>query len=494
MTKNLTKTQVEIEELAKRVPKLTGKQIDWAERSYIYLLYILGVRQRECRCPHCRGIVHFDTSRDTQNAVCPHCGAKLRAYRYFDAYGFKWNKDGVAHDYHKEGFFQVMNVVGDWQVTRLIYMERWCYVRKDNTPWQFYEVCQAWNNPKYGKTYFRSLPKKGIGSWRSCNPYSLHTWRYECTNPDNWSYNKYIECDNVLEARTPGGANYFNTDRIAPDAKVSDAFKRMGVSANVIRVIKNFTALGLFESLSKGNYKPCYETLLKGKEYDLFDKITSRDWKADADKYFTAWKICKRHGYDYKKNYTEWMDTLKLIFKRGLDYRNPKFVCPDDLHRLHNQLLDLERRDEERREEQARRERIERLHQQTEKEMKDIEKAEKGFKKRREKYFGINIKSDLFNIVALKSVKEFKYEGTYLAHCVFRCGYYRNEHSLILSARDEHNNPIETIEIDLRSFTILQCYGNKDTYSPLHKEIIKTMEDNMWQVKDIALGRKRKAA
>lgn len=493
MTKNLTKTQVEIEGLAGRVPKITEKQIAWAKKNYTYTIGILGTRERECVCPECHETLHVSEGKSDETHRCPYCGAKLQISRYYDSRVCQWSAHGIMRDYHKEGFFQVMNVVGDWQVTRLFYMERWCYVRKDNTPWTFYEVCQAWNNPKYGKTHFRSLPKNCSLGWHF-NPYSLHTWRYECTNPDTWSYNKYIECDNALEARRPGGANYFDTNKIAPDAKVSKEFKRMGVSVSAIKAVKNLTALGLFEGLSKGNYKPCYETLIKGKAFDLFDKITSREYRADADKYFTAWKICKRHGYDYKRNYTEWIDTLKLVFKRGLDYRNPKFVCPDDLHGLHNQLLDLERRDEERREEIARRERIERLHQQTEKEMKDIEKAESGFKKRREKYFGINIKSDLFNIVALKSVKEFKYEGTYLAHCVFRCGYYRKENSLILSARDENNNPIETIEIDLRDFTILQCYGNKDTYSPLHKEIIKTMEENMWQVKEIALGRKRKAA
>lgn len=83
-----------------------------------------------------------------------------------------------------------------------------------------------------------------------------------------------------------------------------------------------------------------------------------------------------------------------------------------------------------------------------------------------------------------------KEEGLYLDHCVFRAGYYQRENSLILSARDENNNPIETIEVNLRNFTISQCYGYSDEFSSLHKEILATMNENIWRVKEIAQKQK----
>lgn len=495
MIKNLTKTQVEIEGLAGRVPKLTDKQKEWAKGNFTYTIGILGTRQRECVCPECKEKVQFHASQNTQNVRCPHCGANIRAYRYFDSRGQKWTRNGVnygGYGNHQDVFFQVMSAVGDWQVTRLFYMQRWIYLRKDSTDWEFYEVCQAWNNPKYSLTHFRSLPKNGMGY--HYNPYCLHQWRYECTNPDKWTYNKYIECDNELEARRAGGQNYFNTDNICPIGKtISKSFKRMGLNATAFKSIKNLTAIGAMERLSGKNYKPMYETLLKGKDYAVFDHITDRCTEDRAVAYFTAVKICRRNNYDYKSNITEWLDLMSFVIKRGLDYHNPHYVCPADIHAEHNHYLELERREEERREEQRRRERIERMHEQTKKDMKNKEKVEKEFIKRREMYFGLQIDSDLFTIVPLKSIDEFRYEGTYLDHCVFRCGYYKKESSLILSARDGHNNPIETIEINLNTFTIMQCYGVHDSHSALHDKIVKTMQENMWRVREIASGKKKKA-
>ena len=319
MRKNLTKAQVEIEGLAKRVPKLTDKQRDWATKNFVYDIHILGVRQREFACPECKEKVRVPASRSGKEIRCPHCGAKISTMRHFDSYGWKWNKNGVRYGgsaNHQEGFFQVMNVVGDWQVTRLFYIERFVYMRKENTKWGIYEVCQGWNNPKHHLTHFRSLPKNCIG-WHY-NPYALHVWRYECTNPDMDSYNKYIESDNELEARIPGGYNYFNTDNICPNGKILPSYKKMGVSMSAIKAVKSVYALALMESLSGKNYKPMYETLLKSKDYAIYDLVTKKENKYKADMYFSAWKICKRNNYDFGANVTEWIDYLDLLIKRGM--------------------------------------------------------------------------------------------------------------------------------------------------------------------------------
>ena len=39
----------------------------------------------------------------------------------------------------------------------------------------------------------------------------------------------------------------------------------------------------------------------------------------------------------------------------------------------------------------------------------------------------------------------------------------------------------------------MQCYGVHDTHSALHDKIVKTMQDNMWRVREIASGKKKKA-
>ena len=120
--------------------------------------------------------------------------------------------------------------------------------------------------------------------------------------------------------------------------------------------------------------------------------------------------------------------------------------------------------------------------------MADAKKAEGAFIKRRQKYFGLCIVAEKFKIVCLQTIDEFKDEGNALHHCVFRMGYFRKADSLILSARDADNNPIETLELSLRTFNILQCRGDHDHNSPLHDEIVKVMNDNMWQVKELSHG------
>lgn len=476
MIKNLTKTQVEIEELAVRVPKLTTRQIEWAKKNFTYTIGILGQRERECACPECHGTLDIPEGDRDEKHRCPYCGAKLHIARYYDSRGIKWSSLGVMRDYHKETFFQVLSVVGEWQVTRLIYMERWCYVRKDNTPWRFYEVCQAWNKPDDTNTYFRSLPKQGMGY--HYNPYSLHRWRYECTNTDNWTYNKYIENDNELEARKPNSANYFDTRDIAPDAKILPAFKRWGLTTTALRNITTYRAMGLMEDIAGNKLETMYETLLKCRAYNVFNRLTEHGYmhegRDNKTAIYTAWKICRRNGYK-PKNMTEWFDLVNMLANYGFDFHSPHYVCPADLHDMHQRILRLVNRKKE------------------EMELRKRVAQNKQYKERIERYLDLVFKDNDLTIRVLPDIESFKAEGEHLGHCVYRCKYYEKEDSLILSARGKKGKRWETIEVDLRSFKILQCYGYKDKHTERHKEIIDLVMQNMWQIKERKLGKKNKS-
>lgn len=484
----LSKTQKEIEVLAKRVPLLTEEQKEWARKQFNYYRV---VRQgtTETRCPECAGVVSvYDNAgrrkgskwcKSDYTIVCPHCGAKiqLRVVPADCSIGKGWNK-------HQEDFFQVMNVVGDWQVTRLIYMQKYTYVRKENTPWEYYEVCQAWNNPAYKKTFFRSFPK-GMQMHHPLNPYQLN--RCVIKRDENGDYVKdekgYYVCEsepNELEPRMAGGSNYFDTTAICPNAKILPAFRQRGIDRKLFdRLGRN--AMWLFESVSQG--KPMYETLLKAKEYKLFKSITENYNKDKAEPMFSAWKICQRRHYDIHSNFTEWHDYVSMLIDEKKDIRNPYYVCPSDLHKAHQDMLDIKRKREEKEEERRRREQQERDRIAAEKAMKDAIKTEKQYIKDHKQFFDINIPTNKgFTIVVLKTINEFKEEGLTLDHCVFRMGYYRKKNSLILSARDEDNKPIETIEVDIPTLRIVQCYGKHDTFTPMHKDIVNTMTANLWQV------------
>lgn len=74
-------------------------------------------------------------------------------------------------------------------------------------------------------------------------------------------------------------------------------------------------------------------------------------------------------------------------------------------------------------------------------------------------------------------------EGDDLGHCVFTNEYYAKKDSLVLSAKVQ-NQSVETIEISLSRLEILQCRGMKNKPSAHHKEILKLLNENLYQIKN----------
>ena len=488
----ISKVQKEIEVLAERVPQLSEEQKDWA-RSHFNYYRVVRQGTTETRCPNCNSqvsIYHNEGrrkgskwSKHDHTITCPHCGASIqvRVIPDYSSAGRGWNN-------HQEDFFQIMNVVGDWQVTRLVYMQRYCYVRKESTPWEYYEVCQAWNNPNHKKTYFRAFPK-GMCMHHPLNPYKLNDYVSRKDEQGNYVRDSkgYFMVDAIpciLEPRKTGGANYFDTNAICPiGAKILPALRKRGVNMRTIRWADKQlgrSAMWLMESVS---CSPMHETLLKAKEWELFKEVSNSVRDEGAKALFNAWKICQRNRYDVHANMVEWIDYVHMLMQEHKDVRNPHYVCPPDLHGAHQTMLERKRRAEEKERERIRRENDERARIAAEEAMKQAVKEEAAFVERRKQYFDLEIPSPKgFTIVVLKTINDFKEEGLALNHCVFRMGYYLRQNSLILSARDTENHPIETIELDLPSLTIRQCYGEHDTFSPLHNAIVSTMKANLWQV------------
>jgi hypothetical protein len=310
------------------------------------------------------------------------------------------------------------------------------------------------------------------------NPYSLHRWLYECTDPNNDYYNKYVEGDNELEARMPNSASYFDTRDIAPDAKILPAFKRWGITATALRNINTYRAMGLMEDIAGKKLETMYETLLKCGAYKVFNRLTESQYmhgnqRDNKGAIYTAWKICRRNGYK-PKNMTEWFDLVNMLAEYGFDYHSPHYVCPANLHDMHQRIFRLVNRKQE------------------EMEMRKKVVQNKRYKERIERYLDLVFKDNDLTIKVLPDIEAFKAEGDHLGHCVYRCKYYEKEDSLILSARGKRGKRWETIEVDLRSFKILQCYGYKDQHTDRHKEIIDLVMRNMWQIKERKLGKKNK--
>ena len=87
----------------------------------------------------------------------------------------------------------------------------------------------------------------------------------------------------------------------------------------------------------------------------------------------------------------------------------------------------------------------------------------------------------------LDSVEAYYDEGNALHHCVGQCEYYLKPDTLVFSARIEDKR-VETVELSLETFKVLQSRGLCNKNTKYHKRIMNLVHKN------IALIRKRMAA
>ena len=88
----------------------------------------------------------------------------------------------------------------------------------------------------------------------------------------------------------------------------------------------------------------------------------------------------------------------------------------------------------------------------------------------------------------LESVDEFKEEGDKMHHCVFDCEYFNRKDCLILSARNKKTGKrIETIELSLSTFEIIQQRAKCNGESPYKAEIKDLIINNIGQFKKLVI-------
>lgn len=149
-------------------------------------------------------------------------------------------------------------------------------------------------------------------------------------------------------------------------------------------------------------------------------------------------------------------------------------MCPQDLEAEHNRLVELlKRREEKARIERQRKAEIERIERE-----KKNEEARKTYAQRMSQYLDLVFSDGLIEISVLQSAEDFYNEGETLNHCVYSNAYYAKDNSLIMSAHigDKH---LETIEIDLCRFVILQAHGNHNQDSKYHNRILSLVNQNI---------------
>ena len=151
-----------------------------------------------------------------------------------------------------------------------------------------------------------------------------------------------------------------------------------------------------------------------------------------------------------------------LLRHFGKDTNSPKYVCPADLKAEHDKLVAKRNRQRER----------ERTEQQRQKAIED----EMDYLKAKGMFFGLAFSDNLIFIKVIESVEEMAEEGRMMHHCVG--GYHNRKNSLILSARIDGRR-IETVEVSLKTFEVVQCRGVCNENTEYHDRIIALVNSNM---------------
>ena len=213
--------------------------------------------------------------------------------------------------------------------------------------------------------------------------------------------------------------------------------------------------------------------LLKTKQYGMLSFYMHRGCV------YHPWvvNICNRNGYIIKDG-SMYDDYIRLLDYFHLDTHNAHYVCPKNLKKEHDKLVEKKRKIEAKiRAEEERKERIERMFRMKQ----DI----LSFIRRIQPFLGMEIKDEGIVIRPLESVTQFYQEGKAMHHCVYQNEYYKRKDCLILTAQKDGKR-LETVEVNIKTFKIIQSRAVCNKTSDYHDKIIEMVNRNMGLIRRAA--------
>ena len=436
-------------ELAESLPPAGAALRKWAKRhcfepEALYWQHRGHNQEIWCQCcghrEPCDGWLVMSTSP----WKCPECGARCEVANYHDRRG----------DTVDRSLLSVVDVHEGIQVVRTFEAGR-CNNYGSATHYLLEELFQVWITDR-GREYITSRGYARTLYWIGWNygaPYQIG-----CRSRGGGGYYIYNDMYDI-------SGNWFY-----PKMKIAPYLEMRGVSRGLLeRACKKYDIATMMREIV---IDPRFETLAKtGYEQVLFYFLGNR---LLLDRYWKALNICHRNGYAIPQP-GMWRDYVDNLAELGLDTRSPVYLCPPDLPAAHDRMLARIQRKRNR--------------EAVEKRRAEIAAGEKRFRETRGKFFGLVFPGEHVSVRCIRSVDEVYREGAALHHCVFTNKYYERDESLLLSARDNTTHkPVETIEVSLDSFKVLQSRGACNQDSPFHEEILRLVCDNMQQIRRAAAG------
>ena len=269
---------------------------------------------------------------------------------------------------------------------------------------------------------------------------------------DSFSFHSPMAIRNDSEAY-----RYVAYSQIYPKLKVTNTLYRNGFNGDFHDIVPT-TLIPALLTNSRA------ETLMKAERYEDLRYFFSKG--KGFDNYWDAYKLALRHHYAIS-DIALWCDYIDMLRRLGKDTHNPKYVCPTDLHREHDRRETEILRQREKEEAKRKQQKV----------MEDEER----FQELKSKFFGISFTDGTIRVQVLESVQEHLEEGVSMHHCVFSNEYYLKEDSLILSATIDGMR-IETIEVSLDTFQVVQSRGLCNQTTPYHDQIVSLVQRNIRQI------------
>jgi hypothetical protein len=428
-----TALQRQIVGLSRRLKPVTEKQVAWAyDHCFEHIAY--RTAKDTLTCGDCGHTWKSETTMvDTFcGCACPHCRKELKV------------SDTRKRTFKQCYYFCIVTTCKGYQVVRIVMIK--ADSKKGRAAKYFYtEVAQRWITTEGKVITIAKL--RGMGFTYS------DLWIFGSdmeVRPHHAIYDIISDCDHY------------------PRVRVLPIFKRNGFKGE----FHNTVPFRLLQSLLTDSKT---ETLLKAGQHTLLPHFVHYPYR--MGKYWNAVKICIRKGYAIEE-VAMWCDYLDLLEHFHKDTQNPKYICPADLKAEHDRLMAVRNRQIERQRRERERERIIERQEAERRKLEQMRENERIYAEMKGKYLDLVFSDGVLRIQVLQNVQEFYEEGKAMRHCVFTNDYFKRENSLVLSARigDER---IETIEISLETFEIIQSYGVMNQCTRYHEQIIDLVNRNI---------------
>lgn len=425
--------QKQIMEDQKLLPKSTQDQKKYALK-HCHSKYVALAYTKDHYCLECgfKWKASVSEMRKKKSCSCPACKQKLIEFKDYKPHSRTMN------------YLTVVDIANGKQVVRFFASTK--LLNKGNKAEHiFLEVMQHWITED-AKTHILSMPRKMFSTY-------LDDW---CLTGNIEFRTSSYSYDRLL---------YTFSAKTYPKFKVLPMLKRNGIKSS----FQGLRPTLLIQALMKDSY---IESLFKLKQYGLVEEYLKGQKIKESHK--PSIKIAIRNNY-IVKDASDWFDYLDMLEKFGKDIRNAYYVCPSNLKLAHDtyvkkvkarkkrELFDLET--------QAKNEEI------AERKAELLNDNAK-YIQEKQKFFDLTFKHKNITLSPLKSVQEFYEDGEDLNHCIFSSGYYERENSLLFSAK-KRGKTIETVEVSLKNFSILQARGINNKPSELNKEVISLMNKNI---------------